>query len=151
MMKLSYFFLLAIILLSYSGQSISGVYKQVDEDGNVTYSNVQSRNAEEVDLPPLVVVPSVESKGVDNRIRQRRENKIIKKQRQEIMQHISEETEVLENLKAEYKDGNPDRLGSERNYQRYLDRVDRLKKEIGFREANLQALQRQLDELPQPE
>ncbi|MCP5243721.1 MAG: DUF4124 domain-containing protein [Burkholderiales bacterium] len=147
-MKLIFLFLLAIILLSLSGQSLSGVYKQVDEQGNVTYSNVQTRDAEQIDLPPLVVVPSVDSAGAENRIRQRRENKIIKKQRQEIEQQISEETLVLENLKAEFKDGNPDRLGSERNYQRYLDRVDRLKKEIGFREANLQALQRQLNELP---
>ncbi|SET17529.1 hypothetical protein SAMN05216326_11448 [Nitrosomonas marina] len=149
-MKSSHPLLLAIMLLSYSGQSFSGVYKQVDEHGNVTYSNVQSRDAEKIDLPPLVVVPSVNSDGVDSRIRNRRENKILKGQRQELEQQIAEQAQQLDKLKNEYKDGQPDRLGSERNYQRYLDRVDRLKKEIGFREANLQTLQRQLEELPKP-
>jgi len=149
-MKTGHVLLLAI-LSGYASQALSGVYKQIDEHGNVTYSNVQSNNAEKVDLPPIVVVPSVDAEGVDDRIKQRRENKIITEQRNALEQKIAEETELLASIKAEYNDGNPDRLGSERNYQRYLNRVERLKKEISLREANLQAMQRQLKELPQIE
>ena len=141
-MKTGHVLLLAI-LSGYASQALSGVYKQIDEHGNVTYSNVQSNNAEKVDLPPIVVVPSVDADGVDDRI--------ITEQRNALEQKIAEETELLASIKAEYNDGNPDRLGSERNYQRYLNRVERLKKEISLREANLQALQRQLKELPQIE
>jgi len=147
-MNLGYLLLL-VILLSFSSQLHSEVFKRTDEQGNVTYSNIESNSAEKIDLPPLIVVPSVDTKGIDDRIRQRRENKIIKTQRQEIEQQIAQETDVLEGIKAEYKDGTPDRLGSERNYQRYLNRVDRLKREISLREANLQALHRQLEEIPQ--
>lgn len=147
-MKSSYIFLLATLSI-YAYPSHSGVYKQIDEHGNVTYSNVRSSNAEKVDLPPIVVVPSVDTEGVDERIIKRRENKITREQREEIEQKIAEETGLLESIKAEYKDGNPDRLGSERNYQRYLNRVERLKNEISAREANLQALQRELENLPQ--
>ena len=147
-MKSSLFFLSAILSI-YTFAAHSGVYKQVDEHGNVTYSNVRSNNAEEVDLPPIIVVPSADTEGVDDRIKKRRENKVIREQRKEIEQKIAEESDLLETIKAEYKGGNPDRLGSERNYQRYLDRVARLKNEISVREANLQALQRQLEELPQ--
>ncbi|HBV21358.1 MAG TPA: DUF4124 domain-containing protein, partial [Nitrosomonas sp.] len=50
-MKTGHVLLLAI-LSGYASQALSGVYKQIDEHGNVTYSNVQSNNAEKVDLPP---------------------------------------------------------------------------------------------------
>ncbi|PTN12983.1 DUF4124 domain-containing protein [Nitrosomonas aestuarii] len=145
------FVLLLILLIGNATRALSGVYKQIDEHGNVTYSNVQLNNAEKIDLPPIVVVPSVDAEGIDDRIRQRRENKIITEQRNALEEKIAEETERLERIKAEYQDGNPDRLGSERNYQRYLDRVERLKKEISLREANMRALQQQLEALPHTE
>ncbi|MCB1936028.1 MAG: DUF4124 domain-containing protein [Nitrosomonas sp.] len=145
-MKLNY--LLFIMLSGFAVQAFSGVFKHVDEHGNVTYSNVRSNQSEAVDLPPLVVVPSVDADGIDERIRTRRENKIIGEQRKEIEQRIADETEQLDMIKAEYKDGNPDRLGSERNYQRYLDRVERLKNEINVREMKLNALHRELEKLP---
>jgi len=142
-------FLFIVILSVCANHALSGVYKHIDEQGNVTYSNVRSTAAEEVDLPPLVVVPSVDAEGIDDRIRQRRENNIIKERRKEIEQRIAEESAQLEITRAEYKSGKPDRLGNERNYQRYLDRVERLKNEINGREMSVQALQRELERLPE--
>jgi hypothetical protein len=94
-------------------------------------------------------VPSVDAEGIDDRIRQRRENNIIREQRKDIERRIAEETAQLDMTRAEYKGGKPDRLGSERNYQRYLDRVERLKNEISAREISLQALQRELENVPE--
>lgn len=54
----------------------------------------------------------------------------------------------MNEIKNEYKDGVPDRLGSERNYQRYLNRVERLKEEINVRENNLNVLKKELQNLP---
>lgn len=142
-------FLLIAALSVYTNPVLSGVYKHIDEQGNVTYSNVRSTTAEEVDLPPLVVVPSVDAEGIDDRIRQRRENNIIREQRKDVERRIAEETAQLDMTRAEYKGGKPDRLGSERNYQRYLDRVERLKNEISAREISLQALQRELENIPE--
>lgn len=143
-------FLLIVALSVYTNPVLSGVYKHIDEQGNVTYSNVRSTAAaEEVDLPPLVVVPSVDAEGIDDRIRQRRENNIIREQRKDVERRIAEETAQLDMTRAEYKGGKPDRLGSERNYQRYLDRVERLKNEISAREISLQALQRELENIPE--
>ena len=143
-------FLLIVALSVYTNPVLSGVYKHIDEQGNLTYSNVRSTAAaEEVDLPPLVVVPSVDAEGIDDRIRQRRENNIIREQRKDVERRIAEETAQLDMTRAEYKGGKPDRLGSERNYQRYLDRVERLKNEISAREISLQALQRELENIPE--
>ncbi|MBX3638980.1 MAG: DUF4124 domain-containing protein [Nitrosomonas sp.] len=147
-MKMIYF-LFIIILSGHTAHTFSGVYKHIDEHGNVTYSNIQSNDSEKIDLSPLIIVPSVDTKGIDDRIKTRRENNIIKEQRKEIEQRIANESTQLEMIKTEYKGGNPDRLGSERNYQRYLDRVERLKNEISAREMKLQALQRELEKLPE--
>lgn len=48
-------------------------------------------------------------------------------------------------LQAEYRNGEPERLGSEKNYQKYLDRVADLKQNIRLTEANIAALRRELN------
>lgn len=125
----------------------AGVYKHVDRHGNVTYSNVPSGNAKKIDLPPLVVVPSVDSADVEERIAKRREAMRLQEQREKIQSKITEEEKRLNELKSEYKDGAPDRVGSERNYQRYLNRVERMREEIDARERNLNGLRKELQEL----
>jgi len=131
----------------FSTQAFSEVFKQVDEHGNVTYTNIQSGVSKQVDLPPLVVVPSTDSDGINDRIEKRRTNKVVREQRKAIEQRIAEETEQLNMVKAEYNNGTPDRLGSERNYQRYLDRVERLKNDISRRESKLESLKRELEKI----
>jgi hypothetical protein len=55
----------------------------------------------------------------------------------------TEETRLAE-LRAEYNNGEPERQGNERNYQRYLDRVQRLKDDITRTEASIGSLRREL-------
>ena len=57
---------------------------------------------------------------------------------------MRKEEQRLAPLRLEYKDGQPERLGSERNYQKYLTRVEGLKVGISRGEANVQALEREL-------
>lgn len=145
-MKRNYFFF--IVLASISCLTQAGVYKHIDEQGKVTYSNVPSNNAKKIDLPPIVVVPPVNSGEIEDRIAKRRESIRLEEQREQLQGKISEEEKRLNEVKDEYKDGVPDRLGSERNYQRYLNRVDRLKEEINGRENNLNLLRNELQKLP---
>lgn len=144
-MKKSYtpFFLLVF----FSCTAGAGIYKHVDEHGNVTYSNIPSSNAKQLNLPPIMVVPPVDTGEVEDRIAKRRESMKLEEQREQLQRKISEEEKRLAEVKNEYKDGNPDRLGSERNYQRYLDRVDRLRVEIDAREKNLNMMKKELNEL----
>lgn len=136
-----------IVLISLSFPLSAGIYKHVDEKGNVTYSNIPSNNAKQLNLPPIVVVPPVDSGDVEDRIARRRESMKLEEQKEKLQNKISEEEKRLSEVKNEYKDGNPDRLGSERNYQRYLDRVERLRSEIDNRENNLKVLKKELNEL----
>lgn len=57
---------------------------------------------------------------------------------------LAREEGRLDSLRREYNNGEPERLGSERNYQKYLDRVERLKEDIARSEANIASLRREL-------
>lgn len=57
---------------------------------------------------------------------------------------LRREEDKLAGLKAEYKNGEPDRQGNERNYQTYLDRVSALKASITRTESDIAAIKREL-------
>ncbi|MCQ8897143.1 DUF4124 domain-containing protein [Limnobacter humi] len=50
----------------------------------------------------------------------------------------------LKSLQDEYKGGQPDRLGNEKNYQKYLDRTSRLEKDIKTTNENIDILKAEL-------
>ncbi len=140
--------LLFLIFVSFPLSLYAGIYKHVDAQGKVTYSNIPSDHSKRVDLPPIVVVPAIDSHDMEERLVKRRETTKINEQREEIENKISEEEKRLAEIRSEYKDGEPDRLGSERNYQRYLNRVESLKEEINVRERNLDILRNELRNVP---
>jgi hypothetical protein len=61
---------------------------------------------------------------------------------------LRREEERLAAMKAEFNNGEPERRGDERNYQKYLDRVNDLKAGIARKEADIAALRRELAKLP---
>lgn len=61
---------------------------------------------------------------------------------------LRREEERLVELKREYNQGEPERQGNERNYQRYLDRVADLKASIARKEGDIAAIKRELAKLP---
>jgi hypothetical protein len=61
---------------------------------------------------------------------------------------LRREEERLAELKKEYNNGEPERLGNERNYQKYLDRVADLKSGIARKEGDIAAIKRELAKLP---
>lgn len=60
---------------------------------------------------------------------------------------LRKEEGKLAELQQEYNDGQPERRGDERNYQRYLDRVSALKASISRKEADIAALKREIAKL----
>ena len=58
------------------------------------------------------------------------------------------EEERLAVLKKEYNNGQPERLGNEQNYQKYVDRVAQLSAAITRKEADIAAIRRELQKLP---
>lgn len=145
-MKINDILLIALFIVSCSAQS--ELYKYVDKSGNVTYSDAPLKDAQKLELPPLTVVPRTniepetrtpEASGDKN-----------EGHRETIKKMIAEEIKLLEEKKKEYNGGEPERIGSERNYQRYLDRIQRLKNEIALHEENIGTLNLELQNLGNP-
>jgi hypothetical protein len=59
------------------------------------------------------------------------------------------ELERLAALQKDYNNGEPERRGDERNYQKYQDRVAEMKAGIARKESDIAALRRELSKLPQ--
>ena len=52
-------------------------------------------------------------------------------------------------MQKEFNNGQPERLGSERNYQKYLDRVADMKAAIARKESDIAAIKREIAKQPQ--
>jgi hypothetical protein len=62
---------------------------------------------------------------------------------------LRKEQDALAALQKEYNNGEPERQGNERNYQKYLDRVSELKASITRKESDIEAIKRELGKQPQ--
>ena len=61
---------------------------------------------------------------------------------------LKNEEDSLALLKKEYNNGEPERQGGERNYQKYLDRVAEMKAAIARKEGDIAAIRREITKLP---
>ena len=132
------------------------IWRCENSDGVVEYSNSRPardrKDCRQVDLPNLTTIPAPappptqraqprqDFPRVDSSTQRARDAE----RRQVLENELRKEEERLAALEAEYKGGEPDRLGSERNYQKYLDRVQRLKDDIGRSEGNIASIRREL-------
>jgi len=61
---------------------------------------------------------------------------------------LKREEDRLAEMKTEYNNGQPERQGGEKNYQKYLDRVADMKAAIARKEGDVAALKRELQKYP---
>jgi hypothetical protein len=66
-----------------------------------------------------------------------------------LSEELRREEERLAAMQKEFNNGEPERRGDERNYQRYLDRVAEMKAAIQRKEGDVAAIRRELTKLPQ--
>lgn len=131
----------------------SQMYKHVDKDGKVTYSNTPLKDAKKHELPPLTVIPPIKPKAAAPKVTGTQDASDVadlEARRKATLGKIFEETKLLEQAKKEYNSGEPEREGGEKNYQKYLDRVQRLKDNIALHEKNIGALRLELQGLSSP-
>jgi hypothetical protein len=63
-------------------------------------------------------------------------------------EELRREEDKLAQLRRDFNNGEPDRNGDERNYQKYLDRVAEMKAAIARKEADIAAIKREVGKLP---
>lgn len=155
---------LAVAGLCLAAPASAEVYRCESDSGVPVYQGTPNgRNCRQIDLAPLTTIPApklpaarpaagaAQAGGaarpspngfpkVDASTQRERDSE----RRRILEDELRKEETRLAELKAVYKDGEPDRLGDEHNYQKYLDRVQRLKDDIGRSEGNIASIRREL-------
>lgn len=142
-MKLQPLVLLPLLLIALPASA--EIYKFVDENGRVTYTNIPKKGATKLDVGGGTrnranAGPSSFPK-VDSQTQKKRDD-----MRKEILDdELAAEQKALADAQKALKDGEATRLGDEaKNYQRYLDRVQKLKDNVALHERNIAALKKEL-------
>ncbi len=151
---------LAIAALLTVEASAQGIYLGTLPNGMREYRNTgDTRGCRKLDLESISTIPSPSSlpspsqqakASVDPSF-PRIESQIQKRRDQDRMQilldEIRAEESKLSELRREFQNGEPERLGSERNYAKYQERVALMKEEMTRTEKNIEALRREISQL----
>ena len=149
----SVFLLLPLTMLA-SQAFAQGVYVCTQANGVREYRNTgDTRGCRKLDTESLSSIPAPSSvtqakadpsfPRVDSQIQKRRDLDRL----QILNDEIRTEENKLAELKKEYQNGEPERLGSERNYAKYQERVAAMKDDIARTEKNIEALRREIGQL----
>ena len=146
----------------------NSVYRCESNAGVVEYSNSKPKHfdadqCEKIELPELTTIqstkpaPASASRSVPQTrpsvgdgfpsVSSARQARRDKARRSILRQELKREQARLAELQEEYRDGEPERRGDERNYQKYLDRVERLRADISRRESSISALTKEMGAL----
>lgn len=145
-MKISAILLLGFCLFPVVGHA--EIYKHVDENGRVTYSNIPIKGAKKLNLDPLPVVPAIKPKvanaspagfpKVDADTQKKRDDV-----RHRILDdELAAEERLLQEARQTLKDAENARSGKDaaKLPAKYLERLQQLKEGVTLHEKNIQAL-----------
>ncbi|MBU3737255.1 MAG: DUF4124 domain-containing protein [Methylobacterium sp.] len=156
--------LLTAAVLALSGTAYAEIYKQVDADGRVTYSNVPSKGAVKLNLEPPAqgggsgAAPSQKARvptpanfpRVDEDTQRVRDDK----RRQILESELAGERKALEEAKKNYTEGeaNPESfIGKDgkryRNMAKFDEKMQKLREEVSQHEKNIELLEKEINNL----
>ena len=101
--------------------------------------------------PPRRAAPAVESRAgsaPDSRVEVQQQRQRDSDRRRILESELAREEERLAALQREYNNGEPERQGNERNFQKYVDRVAELKANVERSQSDVAALRREVAKLP---
>lgn len=131
----------------------SGEIYQCIENGKTVFKNTgNTSGCKKLAVDP-VVVPRLATRpapappnfpkvaGETQRARDSDKQRILEEE-------LKTQQDRLADLKRVYNNGEPERLGDERNYQKYLDRTQKLKEDIERTEADIQSIRSEIGKTP---
>jgi len=139
--------LLLAVIAAITPPASAEIYKYVDENGRITYTNIPKKGAKKLDLDPISAAKTRNSTGpadfpkVDGQTQKKRDDL-----RKQILQdELSSEEKSLADAQKALSEGERTRLGDEaKNPQKYLDRIKKLKSNVSLHERNITALKKEL-------
>lgn len=145
-----------ILLSLFACLAHAEMWKCVDADGNVRYTNVKgdTRGCKGLNLEPLNTAPAPprppQSKpanfpSVDSETQRQRDAG-----RRKILEHeLSQEQQQLEIAKKQLAEQKDIRLGSEKNYARVEERLKPFEDKVKLHETNVESLRKELANVKQ--
>jgi hypothetical protein len=161
---------LLALLPAAGAHAQSVVYRCVDKEGRVLYTDTNGGNCKVVDsiISGAISAPPASSRApaasmrqgagrsasptaassaspanfprVDNATQRARDD-----DRREILnEELRAEEKKLADLKRDFNNGEPERQGNEKNYAKYQERVARMRDDIGRAEKNVEAIRREI-------
>lgn len=156
-----------LILLSsmVAGKAYAEIYKQIDADGRITYSNVPTKGAKRLDIDP-----AANSLGNDRnrspinkrtatpenfpRVDKKTQNQRDDKRRDILQSELESEKTALMQAQKAYAEGesNPEVFinsagATFRNVNKFQEKMQRLQTEVDSHQKNVELLQKELDAL----
>jgi hypothetical protein len=141
-------------------QAQTVIYKCVDENGRVEFTDTSKRGCKVLDLPGFITAPPprraaparqpsappapsvspADFPRVDAAQQRARDD-----DRRAILEdELQSEEKKLADLKRDFNNGEPERQGNERNYAKYQARVAQMRDDISRSERNIDALKREI-------
>lgn len=126
----------------------------------ISAKEAKAKGCSTLDGNPITVIPAPKRSGdaagasapaprpAESRIDPQEQRARDSDARRILQAELQREEQRLAEMQAEYNNGEPERQGGERNYQKYLDRVNELKAGIARKENDIAALKRELAKVP---
>jgi hypothetical protein len=148
----------ALILALIAPAASADIWECTDALGNRRFTNIESeaKGCRLLNMPPLTTVPAVKPRQapkanapaptpgnfprVDADVQRERDAD----RRRILEQELANEEMLLQKARQDLEAQESVRLGSERNYQRVLDRLEPYKKKVKLHEDNVANLRREL-------
>lgn len=153
--------LLAFLSLVAASPALQAdIYKYVDEEGRVTFTNVHRTGAVKLDIDTTPSAPPAHAAAKPRsgptvtpasfpRVSPDTQRRRDDARRKILEDELAGEARALESARRALAEGEAVRLGDERhNYQRYLDRVQTLKDTVALHQQNLAAIRSEISRLP---
>lgn len=145
----------ALLLFAAAASHAQAIYMCVQPNGIREYRNVgDTRGCKKLELHDISLIPSPlprQAKAAQAEAFPKVDGATQKRRDQDRMQILLEEMraeeERLSGLRREYRNGEPERRGDERNYAKYQERVASMKDEVERTEKNIEALKREIGNL----
>ncbi|HEU5437446.1 MAG TPA: DUF4124 domain-containing protein [Telluria sp.] len=149
------------MLLASAAHADTIIYKCVDADGRIEFTDSPRRNCKALDLPSSIPAPARarSAPGAPPRASgaaaatapadfpkvSSYQQKTRDDERRDILnEELRSEEKKLAEMRREFNGGEPERQGNEKNYAKYQERVILMKDSIARAEKNVDALKREI-------
>lgn len=127
------------------------IFKCVNSEGHITYSNVATKNCKTLTLDPIPPASKGNAKApspatfpkVDDATQKARDTD----RRRILESELATEQKSLEDAKKQLAEQEEIRTGDERNYQKVLDRLQPYKDRVALHERNVTAIKKEISNL----